>query len=362
MREDFLSIPNIDIYIVAGILVLFFLMETIAGALQKSKRSANDWIQEVGSFAILGLITKPLILFSAIFLGQLLFPSLNYVLNGNILLLNLLIFLLVDDFLQYWYHRSAHEYEFLWKLHRPHHQAEEMGFFVSYRNAALYYLLMPNIWWIGIFTFLGGAYAIILGVILKQIIIISSHSTLSYDKILYRYKWLSPIVFVWERIFITPAFHHSHHGKSQLDGTSDPNGNFGNMFSIWDQFFGTASFHRAFPSEYGLQNNPKENWKASYLYPVIKSKDPKSELSSNYSKTDQRKALPSEQILEKGRNYLWCRCGFSKNQPYCDGNHHGTKFKPLLFQAKSSKKSRICSCKLTKTPPYCDDSHTKFSK
>jgi len=121
-----------------------------------------------------------------------------------------LTYILIDDFLQYWYHRSAHEYEFLWKLHRPHHQAEEMGFFVSYRNAALYYILMPNLWWVGTVVFLGGAKAVAIGLILKQLVIIGSHSTVKWDKYLYKNKFLYPIISVLERIIITPAFHYAH--------------------------------------------------------------------------------------------------------------------------------------------------------
>ncbi len=31
--------------------------------------------------------------------------------------------------------------------------------------------------------------------------------------------------------------------------------------------------------------------------------------------------------LEPG-TYYWCACGRSKNQPFCDGSHKGTDFKP----------------------------------
>ena len=30
------------------------------------------------------------------------------------------------------------------------------------------------------------------------------------------------------------------------------------------------------------------------------------------------------------KTYLWCTCGMSKNQPFCDGSHAKTEFKPLL--------------------------------
>jgi len=36
--------------------------------------------------------------------------------------------------------------------------------------------------------------------------------------------------------------------------------------------------------------------------------------------------------LEAGKDYLWCACGRSKNQPFCDGSHAGTRFKPLAFK------------------------------
>ena len=34
--------------------------------------------------------------------------------------------------------------------------------------------------------------------------------------------------------------------------------------------------------------------------------------------------------VEKDKSYYWCACGLSKKQPFCDGSHSGTEFKPLL--------------------------------
>lgn len=359
MDKAIFGIENLDVYLVMGILIIFGLMEVLAGHLARSKRTKGDWIQEFGSFFVLSVMIKPLIVFAVFLLGGLLFESSQYVFSEWSLWLMLPFYLLIDDVLQYWYHRTAHESPFLWKLHRPHHQAEEMGFFVSYRNAALYYLLMPNIWWIGIIVFLGGAKAVAIGLILKQAVIIGSHSTLKWDVPFYKIKILQPIIWILERIFITPAFHHAHHGKSKIDSISDPNGNFGNMFSIWDQLFGTALFTRRFPEKYGLENDPKEDWTASYFYPAIASKNIESEISRGYKKESTSTMEPLTVELEKGKKYLWCQCGKSKNQPFCDSSHHGSKFKPLLFEAKRTGKVRLCNCKLTKSAPFCDDSHLK---
>ncbi|MBT8220747.1 MAG: sterol desaturase family protein [Bacteroidia bacterium] len=357
MEGTFLKVPNGDVYLVLGILMLFIIIEIISGYLSRTQRKFGDWFQEFGGFLILSLGIKPGIVLIAIALGALIIPSAANFFGESSLLFMTLFYLILDDLMQYWYHRSAHEYPFLWKLHRPHHQAEEMGFFVSYRNAAFYYLFMPNLWWGGICTFLGAGPGVALGLILKQIIIISSHSTISYDKLLYRYKALRPIAWLVEHIFVTPAFHHSHHGKSKIDGSSDPNGNFGNMFSIWDQLFGTASFPHEFPVEYGIPNDPKEHWSAAYLYPVIASKDNSSEISRGHIKHDTRVAEPAEVKLEKGKNYLYCACGKSKSQPFCDGTHHGTKFKPKLFVPKKSGSFKLCQCKMTAAGPFCDNTH-----
>jgi len=64
--------------------------------------------------------------------------------------------------------------------------------------------------------------------------------------------------------------------------------------------------------------------------------------------------------LEAGKNYHWCACGGSKNQPFCDGSHKGTEFTPLSFTAEKSGEAHLCGCKHTKNPPYCDGSHAKL--
>lgn len=362
MEVSLFGIENLDAYLVLGILVFFSLIEAFSGYLSQTKRKFSDWIQEAGGFFALSLFIKPVLVGATYFLGRIILPDyFNHFASWGILIATC-AYLFIDDVMQYWYHRSAHEYEFLWKLHRPHHQAEEMGFFVAYRNAGLYYILMPNLWWAGICTFIGLGHGVAMGLILKQVVIIGSHSTISWDKPMYNSKFLKPIVSILERIFITPAFHHAHHGKTMRDGISHPNGNFGNMFSLWDQFFGTATFTGKFPEEYGLENDPKEHWTAAYLWPAIKSKDPKSELSSGYEKVSTITNEPISVQLEKGQTYLYCRCGKSKNAPFCDSSHQGSKIKPLLFEAKRSGTVRLCNCKKTNAAPFCDDTHISLKE
>lgn len=71
---------------------------------------------------------------------------------------------------------------------------------------------------------------------------------------------------------------------------------------------------------------------------------------------------PAKVSLEKGQEYYFCTCGKSKNQPFCDGSHAGTSFKPKAFTADETGDAYLCKCKHTANAPFCDGSHKQFSK
>lgn len=51
------------------------------------------------------------------------------------------------------------------------------------------------------------------------------------------------------------------------------------------------------------------------------------------------------------KTYFYCTCGYSKTQPFCDGeSHEGTGFKPLKFiHQRDQTLISICGCKYNKT-------------
>jgi len=70
--------------------------------------------------------------------------------------------------------------------------------------------------------------------------------------------------------------------------------------------------------------------------------------------------VPQMEQLEEGKNYAWCACGKSENQPWCNGAHAGSEISPKIFKTDESKTAAVCMCKQTKNPPYCDGSHTSL--
>lgn len=55
--------------------------------------------------------------------------------------------------------------------------------------------------------------------------------------------------------------------------------------------------------------------------------------------------------------YWWCSCGKSSKQPFCDGSHKGSAFKPEKVQVTEKKKVAFCGCKHSNKGALCDGTH-----
>lgn len=64
--------------------------------------------------------------------------------------------------------------------------------------------------------------------------------------------------------------------------------------------------------------------------------------------------------VEEGKTYFWCSCGKSSKQPFCDGSHSGSTFKPVPYKAEKSRRVFFCGCKMSKKSPLCDGEHAKL--
>ncbi|MGM0982986.1 MAG: glutamate synthase-related protein [Pseudomonadota bacterium] len=69
---------------------------------------------------------------------------------------------------------------------------------------------------------------------------------------------------------------------------------------------------------------------------------------------------PTKVTLTKGKEYAFCMCGRSADQPFCDGSHAGTGITPKSFVAEQDGEAVLCQCKHTGDAPYCDGTHNRF--
>lgn len=281
-----MELASLGKMIPAAVLFILGLFEAIGGLYSSGKRTKNDFTIEIISLAILPTLIQPgIFLFTFWLMSHFFAPFENFFINQSFFT-HFFAFLIFDDLTQYGWHRISHSNKTMWKLHRPHHVVEEMGVLVTYRNAVLYYALMPGIWFSAILVYLGMGYVYIYYLTIKLIVILLAHSETRWDRILYKYKILHPLAWVIERTISTPSTHFAHHGLTASDGISNPNGNYGNLLFFWDILFGTAKITRKYPEKFGAWNQLKEPWYIQLLFPIIKSKDPRSELHALKTKND----------------------------------------------------------------------------
>lgn len=281
MQEEFISrlIP-------ALVMLVLGVMEALGGLYFNDRRTRNDLTIELVSLVTLPVLIQPGIFLGVIYGMSMLMPEWKDLFIAGDFWWHILAFLICDDLTQYLWHRLSHVNRTMWKLHRPHHVVEEMGVLVTYRNAVLYYALMPGIWLSALLVYLGMGYAYLFYLPVKLTVILLAHSETRWDRVLYRYRVLHPLAWVVERVISTPSTHFAHHGLTAEDGISHPNGNYGNLLFLWDVLFGTARITRRYPERFGAWNRIKEPWHVQLLFPMVRSDDPRSELHSLHTGND----------------------------------------------------------------------------
>ena len=267
-------------------LLVLGIMEAMGGLYFDDKRTKNDWTIELVSLFTLPTLIQPAIFILTLWICKNLVPQYEDFFINLAICWQILAFLILDDMTQYWWHRLSHTNRMMWKLHRPHHVVAEMGVLVTYRNAILYYALMPGIWFSAILIYSGMGYVYLFYLPIKLVVILLAHSETKWDRFLYKYRYLNPITWIVERSISTPSTHFAHHGLTGDDGISHPNGNYGNLLFIWDVIFGTAKITRKYPTTFGAWNQIKEPWYVQLLFPFVRSDKPESELHSLITKND----------------------------------------------------------------------------
>lgn len=142
------------------------------------------------------------------------------------LLIQVIAYALLADFLTYWLHRLSHAWRPLWRLHLVHHSDVDLDFSVSFRFHPLERVLdIPIV----MLT------AVLLGIDLVTILLFNvaysffaffPHSDIKVPPRLDKFL-------AW--FICTPNVHRIHH-SNQMEET---NSNYGDIFTFWDRLFGT---------------------------------------------------------------------------------------------------------------------------
>jgi len=158
------------------------------------------------------------------------------------LALQVLMVLVLGDFLEYWYHRLAHTVLWLWPAHAIHHTPIRLHALKGLRHHVVYF------WGRGVLVW---APLLVIGVpprlVVWQFVAIVLFGSLAHANVAFRIP-----AFV-HRIFVTPDVHRLHHSIDANQGNS----NYATVFPIWDLLFGSYTDPRLVETRHtGIDRDP----------------------------------------------------------------------------------------------------------
>lgn len=159
----------------------------------------------------------------------------------------------LTDLVQYWVHRAFHRVPWLWNFHAVHHSAETMDWLASSRMHVVEIVFLRGLTVIPMYV-LGFAepalYAYLIFVFLLSATV---HANVRLN--------FGPL----EKFFVTPRFHHWHHGieREAIDV------NFAVHFPLFDRLFGTYHLpgDGRWPQGYGIQSKIPKGFLRQLLHP-----------------------------------------------------------------------------------------------
>lgn len=138
------------------------------------------------------------------------------------------------DFFYYWFHRAAHEINFIWAAHQAHHSSEDYNLTTALRQSIFQHLNSMFVYFpIGLF-------------IPPSVFFVHVQFNLLYQFWIHTevIKSLGPL----EYILNAPSHHRVHHGRNPYCIDK----NYGGTLIIWDRLFGTFQDETDEKVVYGL--------------------------------------------------------------------------------------------------------------
>ncbi len=115
---------------------------------------------------------------------------------------NLFLLFICQDFLYYWFHRSAHRIRWMWASHVTHHSSTRLNFSTAFRQSMTYPISGMWLFWLPLAYMGFNPDMVILVVALNLAFQFFIHTQL-----------VNKIGFL-EKIFNTPSHHRAHHGTN----------------------------------------------------------------------------------------------------------------------------------------------------
>lgn len=169
------------------------------------------------------------------------------------LVFQVVLFLVLAEFMSYWLHRLEHEQYFLWRIHCVHHNPNKYYWFNGTRFHYIDIILLP---------LFSNIPAVILGAEMQVIYLATTFSVMhgfwQHCNARVHFGWLNYIV-------ASPELHRWHHSKDMTLA----NNNYGSNLIIWDLVFGTWLLpnKEINPKQIGVKDMPADGVLKQILMP-----------------------------------------------------------------------------------------------
>jgi sterol desaturase/sphingolipid hydroxylase (fatty acid hydroxylase superfamily) len=225
-----------------GSTLIFVLIEKLFPLYKGQQLFRKEWQTDMVHFMVnhfaVGLVLLVVNLMVQRLFGWLVRNDFQLAVQAIPLVPQLLLCILVADFMQYWTHRAYHEVPWLWKLHAVHHSAKTMDWLAGSRMHILE-LFVTRIAVLGpLFVFGFSKPVMDLYIVVMGFQAVFNHANVHLN-------W-GPL----RHLIVTPDFHHWHHASDQeaIDR------NYAAHYAFLDRLFGTdiKNPSRQFPEKYGV--------------------------------------------------------------------------------------------------------------
>ncbi|MCZ6596714.1 MAG: sterol desaturase family protein [Planctomycetota bacterium] len=153
----------------------------------------------------------------------------NRLMDGWPFAAQLVVYLLVSDFLQWSVHILLHRVPLLWQFHKVHHSVKVMDWAANFRFHWMELVVYRSLLYVPLLYLGGGGEALFVVAVFATSWGHFNHSNVSVE--------LGPLGYVMN----SPRMHMWHHDTSDEGGVFK---NFGIVLSLWDWLFGTAFWPR----------------------------------------------------------------------------------------------------------------------